>query len=240
MTPWPGPRRAHEKTDTGRSAHPFDVPATRWQRRLGVVVGAVSVAVSVVLGGLFLALVTEGPLGSLRPFTELTTHPVSPVTAMTWTYLDAVWVHPTVTWDNVTVVRSVLDVLDGDADQFGVVRLVPPVLLVVAGALTTWLVSRRSGPRSVTPLTGATIAFGYTPLVVAVAYASRVPVAPAASGRVVVGNTITTAADVAGVTAGPPLFPTAVVALVYPVGFGLIGGALAHLLVRLTDRLGHS
>ena len=55
-----------------------------------------------------------------------------------------------------------------------------------------------------------------------------------------VGNTITTAADVAGVTAGPPLFPTAVVALVYPVGFGLIGGALVHLLVRLTNRLGHS
>ncbi|WP_152040457.1 hypothetical protein [Salinigranum salinum] len=211
--------------------------ATRRTRRLGVAVGSVSVAVGVALGGLFLGLVAEGPLGSLRPFTALTTHRVSPATAMTWTYLDAMWVHPTVTWDNVTVVRSVLDVLDGDTDRFVVLRLVPPTLLVAAGALTAWLAGRRAGPRSVTPLVGATIALGYTPLVVAVAWLTRVPVAPAASGRVVVGNTITTAADVAGVAAGPPLFPTVVVALVYPVVFGLLGGVLSQQLVALADWL---
>jgi hypothetical protein len=155
---------------------------------------------------------------------------------MTWTYLDAVWMHPTVTWDSDTVVRSVLDVLDGDADRFGVVRLVPPTLLVAAGALTTWLAQRRSGRRSVTPLVGTAIALGYTPLLVAVAWASRVPVAPDTSGRVVVGNTITTAADVAG----PPLFPTTVVALVYPVVFGLLGGTVTRRLVRLADRFGRS
>jgi hypothetical protein len=92
----------------------------------------------------------------------------------------------------------------------------------------------------VTPLVGTAITLGYTPLVVAVAWASRVPVAPDASGRLVVGNTVTMAADIAGVAAGLPLSPTVVVTLVYPVVFGLLGGILVHRLVRLADRLGRA
>lgn len=72
---------------------------------------------------------------------------------------------------------------------------------------------------------GASIAFGYAPVLLVAYWWSRAPVAPNASGEVRVGSTVTNASELAGVTAGPsPVFGL-VAAVLYPVVFGVLGMA---------------
>ncbi|RLM57100.1 transporter [Halobellus sp. Atlit-31R] len=99
--------------------------------------------------------------------------------------------------------------LVGRGDTFpSVLFVLPPLVLVVAGALVALL------GRSKTPLAGAvagaSVLVGYLPLAV--------------------GGALAVAIDVGGATAGPTLVPAILLAgLVYPLVFGALGGALGTL-----------
>lgn len=216
------------------------MPSTiRPEQWLGAVLGCLTALSGVALSGTFLWLVGDGPLGTLEPFTALTVDGVGPTTAATWLYFDVLGVAPTVQWDNVTVIRGTLEMLTvhGYGSGYSALWVVPPATLVLAGGFTVGLARRlgagealsATSPDAVTPAAGAYVALGYTPTMLVALWAATVPVAPDASGPVRIGATVTDAADVAGVTAGPtPLFAV-LAAVTYPLLFGLLGGMLAGL-----------
>lgn len=205
----------------------------RKQLAVGAVVGAVTASIGLLLSALFLWVTGHGPVGQTPPFTTLTTDGVDPLTAATWTWFDASGAHPLVHWDNVYVYRSVLDDLDGTADQYRFLRVVPPILVTLAGATTGLLARHRlsgfSSHRS-DPALGASLTLGYAPVLLVAYWWSRAPVAPNASGEVRIGSTATNASELAGVTAGPPLLFVVVIAVGYPVVFGVLGMASSQVL----------
>lgn len=200
---------------------------------VGTAVGGISALLGLVLGWLFLALAVGGDVGTARPFAELTTDGVSPFAAATWTYFDALGAAPVVTWDEVLVRRGVLDVLDGAADNYALLRVLPPALLAVAGGVAVTLADRLRGdgearsPGAVTPEIGSYVALGYTPVLLLALWVATVPAAPGASGTVEIGGTLADAVALQGATAGPPPVPAVVAAVGFPLVFGLAGGVLA-------------
>ena len=207
--------------------------ANKPEYRIAAAVGALTAMLGLALSGLFLAVVGEGPIGELEPFTELTVDGVGPVTAATWTWFDAMGVEPTVEFTSdgtdVTIIRGVFDVIDGNADRYAETSWVVPIaLLTVAGAVADGAVRRFvSDDRGrIDVHVGALIALGYTPVMLAALWLATVPVAPGASGTVEIGSTNVKASTLEGVTAGPPVQYAVLVAVVYPLVFGLVGGVL--------------
>ena len=205
----------------------------RPEYRIAAAVGALAAILGLVLSGLFLAVVGEGPIGELEPFTELTVDGVGPVTAATWTWFDAMGVEPTVEFTSdgtgVTVVRGVFDVMDGNGDRYAETSWVVPIaLLTVAGAVADGAVRRfASDDRGrIDVHVGALIALGYTPVMLAALWLATVPVAPGATGTVEIGSTTVQASTIEGVTAGPSVPYAVLAAVVYPLVFGLVGGVL--------------
>lgn len=210
----------------------------RKQLTLGAAVGAVTAVIGLLLSALFLWVAGDGPIGRTPPFTELTTDGVDPLTAATWTWFDASGARPMVHWDNVWIYRSVLDGLDGNADRYRFLRVVPAILVTLAGATTGLLARHRlSGFSSHTshPALGASLALGYAPVLLGAFWWARAPVAPNASGQVRLGSTAANASELAGITAGPtPLFAV-VIAVMYPVVFGVLGMAFSQVLAATRD-----
>jgi len=201
--------------------------------RIATAVGALTAILCLVLSGLFLAVVGEGPIGELEPFTELTVDGVGPVTAATWTWFDAMGVEPTVEFTSdgtgVTIIRGVFGVMDGNADRYAEMSWVVPIaLLTVAGAVADGAVRRFASDdrRRIDVHVGALIALGYTPVMLAALWLATVPVAPGATGTVEIGSTTLEASTIEGVTAGPSVPYAVLAAVVYPLVFGLVGGML--------------
>lgn len=201
--------------------------------RIAAAVGALTAMLSLALSGLFLAVVGEGPIGELEPFTELTVDGVGPVTAATWTWFDAMGVEPTVEFTSdgtdVTITRGVFGVMDGSADRYAETSWVVPIaLLTVAGAVADGAVRRfASDDRGrIDVYVGALIALGYTPVMLATLWLATVPVAPGATGTVEIGSTTLEASTIEGVTAGPSVPYAVLAAVVYPLVFGSVGGML--------------
>ncbi|PSQ18356.1 hypothetical protein BRD02_00855 [Halobacteriales archaeon QS_8_69_73] len=201
--------------------------------RIAAAVGALTAILCLVLSVLFLAVVGEGPIGELEPFTELTVDGVDPVTAATWTWFDAMGVEPTVEFTSdgtgVTIARGVFDVMDGDADRYAETSWVVPIaLLTVAGAAADGAVRRFASDdrRRIDVHVGALITLGYTPVMLAALWLATVPVAPGATGTVEIGSTTLEASTIEGVTAGPSVPYAVLAAVVYPLVFGFVGGML--------------
>ena len=205
----------------------------RPEYRIAAAVGALAATLGLALSGLFLAVVGEGPVGELEPFTELTVDGVGPVTAATWTWFDAMGVEPTVEFTSdgtdVTIIRGVFDVIDCNADRYAETSWVVPIaLLTVAGAVADGAVRRfASDDRGrIDVHVGALIALGYTPVMLAALWLATVPVAPNATGTVEIGSTTVQASTIEGATAGPSVPYAVLAAVVYPLVFGLVGGVL--------------
>ena len=200
---------------------------------IAAAVGALTAILCLVLSGLFPAVVGEGPIGELEPFTELTVDGVGPVTAATWTWFDAMGVEPTVEFTSdgtdVSIIRGVFDVIDGNADRYAETSWVVPIaLLTVAGAVANGAVRRfvSDDRRRLDVYVGALIALGYTPVMLAALWLETVPVAPGATGTVEIGSTNVRGSTLEGVTAGPPVPYAVLAAVVYPLVFGFVGGVL--------------
>ncbi|MBX0303558.1 hypothetical protein [Haloarcula salinisoli] len=214
-------------------------PSLRSAWAIGTAIGGATALVGVFLTGAFLSAVTAGAPGSTAPFTELTARTVSPLQATVWTYFELKGVQPTVQWESATITRSVLYALTGESDTYAALRVLPPVLLMLAGSLTVVLTGRLSdGPSdSVTPLSGAYILLGYAPPLLLLLWVASVPVVgPDASRWVHVGNSVVDAASLAGVTAGPAPVPATLVALTFPVFFGVLGGIVAEVVSNTVER----
>lgn len=211
---------------------------------IAAAVGAGTVVVGCLLSALLLLAVT-GTAGDSQPFTTLTGgDPVSPFHASVWTFLDAQFVHPRVAMEPVpapdggtmVVIEDVLYHLGSQGDGFAPLRLVPPVLFAVAGAVAAWL-SRRRFPGVLPMAAGARIVFGAFPATLIFVVLSGVPITPGDVSTVVFAGTTVDADIAAGATVRPDLVRTAVVGFIYPLIFGAIGGGLTALPRWLATKL---
>ena len=191
----------------------------------------VAAALLVVAG--WLVAVTDGPLSTLAPVTQITGgKPVPSVYVPVWTCGGAMGLPVRVVdtsgagtaWLHHNVVYAVGD--PGDGRWLG---LLAPTGLALAGALTARLTGRvRSGVDGFAA--GAAVAAGFVPAVVAGVLVARVGLGDAptnAEGYVVVGSTWFAPGDLAGDAAGLPRWRSALVALLAAVGFGGLGGAIS-------------
>lgn len=199
-------------------------------RALGAVSGSIAAVLLYLLSAIFLVLTTNKPLGTTRPFTTLSGGvAVFAPKAIVWTLLDAHWAYPSVVVGTSRIYRDTLEILANRGDGFAVLlRTIPPLLLVVAGAVTATLLRRKTS-NDYGLYGGAVIAIGYTPLILVPGLLARVPVAPNASGRVDIGGTVFDASELSGVYAHPNFLLTIFVALYYPTVFGAIGAWLSTL-----------
>lgn len=218
-----------------------DRPSTE---RVAAAVGAGTVGVGCLLSALLLLALT-GTAGDGQPFTTLTAGDrVSPVHASVWTFLDAQFVHPRVTMEPVPapdggrmiVIGDILYHLDLPADGVAALRLVPPALFAVAGAVAAWL-SRRRFPGVYPVVAGARIVFGAFPATLVLVVFSGVPITPGDASTVVISGTTVDADVAAGATVRPDLVRAAVVGFVFPLIFGGVGGGLTALLRWLAAKL---
>lgn len=207
----------------------------RSPRSVGAVAGSLTAVLGYLLCTVFLLLTTNEPIGTTFPFTWLTGgNAVSPPIAVVWTLLDAHWVYPSVVVGNGRIYIDTLENLANRGEALPILlRAIPPVLLVGAGASTaTYL--RRNTPKEYGLYGGAVIAVGYTPFLLIPGLLARVPVAPDATGKAEVGNTVFEASELVGVSASPGILFTIFVSVYYPTVFGAVGAWLSTVPQRLT------
>jgi hypothetical protein len=131
-------------------------------------------------------------------------------------------------------------VRDGTADREAETSWVVPIAhLPVASAVADGAVCRfASDDRgSIDVHVCASIALGRASVMLAAVWLATVPVAPGATGTVEIGPTIVRTSTIEGVTAGPPVPHAVLVAVVYALVFGSVGGLLGHGIER-SQRVG--
>lgn len=210
---------------------PGSKPDWVWSPRpLGAVSGSITAVLAYLLSTIFLVLTTSKPLGTTRPFVTLTGgNVVFAPKAIVWTVLDAHWAYPTVAVGSSSISRDTLAILLNHGELLPLLlRAIPPILLVVAGAVTA-TVLRRKTSEEYGLYGGAVIAVGYTPFLLVPGLLARVPVAPNASGRVDIGGIVFEASELSGVYTHPNLLLTIFVAVYYPLVFGAVGAWLSGL-----------
>jgi hypothetical protein len=193
-------------------------------------VGAALLGLLVVTG--WLVAVTDGPLSTLAPVTQITGgKPVPSHYVPVWAFGGAMGLPVRLvettgagtSWVHHDLVDAVGD--SGDGRWLG---LLAPTVLALAGALAARLTGRvRSGFDGFAA--GAAVAAGFVPAVVAGVLVARVGLGDAptnAEGYVVVGSTWFRPADLAGDAVGLARWRSALVALLAAVGFGGLGGAV--------------
>lgn len=213
------------------------LPTVSTEQRIGAIVGAATALLTVALAGAFLSSISSGPVGAMDPFASLTNERgLTPLQAATWTVIDAHGIRPKVVWDSgsITVIRGVFAVLETPTEDYRLLKVVPLGLLVCAGCLAT-ILSRRFGTDQSTPspVFGAYISLGYASVLSLLTWFATVPVTYLTEGDVHIGSTVTSAPDVAGVTAGPPIHWAIAVAIAFPIWFGGFGGVIVAACSRL-------